>query len=106
MLLDFLPLCNLLLRLTEVCFKVLNLRLFFIGVVHGFIILSQRLVSLFERFNNVLHVTDEHLLEKGLILVRLHESEQIRLADLLIAVHVEHLEGQLFQGGNVDFHVP
>ena len=105
MLLDFLPLANLLLGLTEVFFKVLDLWLVFIRVVHGFIILSQRLISLFERLNNVLHVADEHLLEKCLILVRLHESEQISLANFLVTVHVQHLKGKLFQGGNVDFHV-
>ena len=105
LLLDFLPLGYLFLRLTEVCFQVLDLRLVFIGVVHGLIILPQISISLFERFNNVLHVTDEHLLEEGLVLVRLHEGEQISLADFLIAVHVQHLESQPFQGGNVYEHM-
>lgn len=66
-----------------------------IRITHHLIACYQALVSLPESLDNILNVENQSLLEEIILLVQLKESEQISLADHLIAVHVKHLESKL-----------
>ena len=45
-------------------------------------------------------------MEVIIFLVQLQEAEKVSFADHLVAVHVEHLEGEAFEGASVLDRVP
>lgn len=87
--------------MVQVGLQLFNFRFFEITVVPDVIIFNKIVVHLFKLSDNVLHVVEECFSEELVIVVHLHERENVGFTNLTIAVHVKHLEGELFQCFNM-----